>query len=222
MNHKPVVIFGTGTFAEMAAVYLNRDSPRDVLAFTVDGQYANAHRFHGLPLIAFDELLESHPPDRVDLLVAIGYSQVNGIRQSVYERCGDLGYGFVTYVSSKACVMSDEDIGENTFIFEASVIQQAVTIGNDVIVWAGSHIGHHSRIEDHCFIAPCAAISGNVVVRERSFVGLNATLRDGITVGRKCVIGAGAVVLRDQEDGTVLGSTTTAAHPRKSWELRNI
>jgi sugar O-acyltransferase (sialic acid O-acetyltransferase NeuD family) len=222
MSHKPVVIFGAGTLAEMAAVYLSRDSPRDVLAYTVDGQYADAHRFRGLPLIAFEELLESHPPDRVDLLVAIGYSQVNGVRQGVYERCRDLGYGFVRYVSSKACVMSDEDVGDNTFVFEANVIQPAVTIGNNVVVWAGSHIGHHSRIEDHCFIAPRAAISGHVAVGERSFIGLNATLRDGITVGRRCVIGAGAVVLRDQPADTVLGSTATAVHPRKSWELRGI
>ena len=36
---KPVVIFGAGSFAEVAAVYLERDSPQEVLAYTVDSDY---------------------------------------------------------------------------------------------------------------------------------------------------------------------------------------
>jgi sugar O-acyltransferase (sialic acid O-acetyltransferase NeuD family) len=222
MSEKPVVIFGVGSFAEVAAVYLRNDSPREVVAYTVDGKYLTTDVFAGLPVVAFEELLESHPPDRVDLLVATGFRGVNGVRRSIYERCREHGYRFVKYVSSRAYVMSDEGVGENTFVFEANVIQPFVEIGDDVVVWSGNHIGHHSRIEHHCFIASHAVISGHVVVGERSFIGVNATLRDGITLGRECVIGAGAVVLRDQEDGTVLRGTETPVHPRKSWELRNF
>jgi sugar O-acyltransferase (sialic acid O-acetyltransferase NeuD family) len=221
MSLKPVVIFGIGSFAEVAAVYLARDSPRQVLAYTVDSQYVEGHSFHGLPLIAFEDLRDSHPPDRVDLLVAIGFSKVNEVRRGIYERCKDLGYDFVKYVSSKAYVMGDA-VGENTFVFEANVIQPYVRIGNDVVVWSGNHIGHHSRIEDHCFIASHAVISGHVIVGENSFIGVNATLRDGITIGRRSVIGAGAVVLGDQPEGTVLRATDAPLHPRKSWELRNF
>jgi sugar O-acyltransferase (sialic acid O-acetyltransferase NeuD family) len=219
MSEKPVVIFGVGAFAEVAAEYLRKDSPREVLAHTVDGEYITADACAGTAVVPFEGLLESHPPDRVDLLVATGFRGVNGVRRGIYERCRERGYGFVTYVSSKAHVMSEETIGENTFVFEANVIQPFVKIGDDVVVWSGNHIGHHSRIEDHCFIASHAVISGHVVVGESSFVGVNATLRDGITLGRGCVIGAGAVVLRDKDEGTVLRSTETPTHPKKSWEL---
>ena len=44
-------------------------------------------------------------------------------------------------------------IGENTFIFEANVVQPGVTVGDNVVLWSGNHIGHDSVIEDHCFIA---------------------------------------------------------------------
>ncbi len=222
MSEKPVVIFGMGAFAQVAAVYLLKDSPREVVAYTVDGEYATTDTFADLPVVAFEELLESHPPDRVDLLVATGFRGVNSVRRGIYERCRTLGYGFVTYVNSRAYLMSDERIGENTFIFEANVIQPFAQIGDDVVVWSGNHIGHHSRIEDHCFIASHAVISGHVVVGESSFIGVNATLRDGITLGRRCVIGAGAVVLRDKDEGTVLRSIETPIHPAKSWELRNF
>ncbi len=219
---KPVVIFGVGAFAQVAEVYLRKDSPREVVAYTVDGEYVSANEFAGLPVVAFEQLLESHPPERVDLLVATGFRGVNTVRRGIYERCKQHGYEFVKYVSSKAMMMSDEGVGENTFVFEANVIQPFAQIGDDAVVWSGNHIGHHSRIGDHCFIASHAVISGHVVVGEMSFVGVNATMRDGITLGPKCVIGAGAVVLRDQEEGTVLRATEAPVHPKKSWELRNF
>jgi sugar O-acyltransferase (sialic acid O-acetyltransferase NeuD family) len=222
MSEKPVVIFGVGAFAQVAEAYLRKDSPREVVAYTVDGEYVTTEEFSGLPVVAFEELLESHPPDRVDLLVATGFRGVNTVRRGIYERCRQHGYGFVKYVSSKAYVMSDEGVGENTFVFEANVIQPFVEIGSDVVVWSGNHIGHHSRIGDHCFIASHAVISGHVVVGEMSFIGVNATLRDGIRLGGRCVIGAGAVVLRDQDEGTVLRATEAPVHPRKSWELPNF
>jgi sugar O-acyltransferase (sialic acid O-acetyltransferase NeuD family) len=222
MSEKPVVIFGLGAFAQVAAVYLSKDSPRDVCAYTVDGEYATTDMFAGLPVLAFEDLLESHPPERVDLLVATGFRGVNSVRRGIYERCKELGYGLVTYISSGAHVMSDEPMGDNTFVFEANVIQPFVEIGDDVVVWSGNHVGHHSRIESHCFIASHAVISGHVTVGESSFIGVNATLRDGISLGPRCVIGAGAVVLGDKDAGTVLRTTETPSHPKKSWDLRNF
>jgi sugar O-acyltransferase (sialic acid O-acetyltransferase NeuD family) len=222
MDGKPVVIFGIGSFAAVAEAYLRKDAGRQVVAYTVDAEYVTADTYAGKPLIAFEDLLESHPPACVSLLVATGFRRVNGVRRGIYERCQELGYDFITYVSSNAFVMTDEPLGKNTFVFEANVIQPFVTIGDNVVVWSGNHIGHHSRVENHCFIASHAVVSGHVTVGEGSFIGVNATLRDGITLGSRCVVGAGAVVLTDQAEGTVLRATPAAPHPRKSWELSNF
>jgi sugar O-acyltransferase (sialic acid O-acetyltransferase NeuD family) len=222
VSHKPVVIFGTGSFAQVASVYLTKDSPREVLAYTVDGEYLTRDSLTGLPVVAFEDLLESYPPERVDLLVATGFRGVNRFRREIYQRCNQIGYELASYVSSKAFVMTDEPVGPNTFVFEANVIQPFVEIGDDVVLWSGNHIGHHSRIEDHCFIASHAVVSGHVTIGESSFVGVNATLRDGISLGPRCVVGAGAVVLTDQDEGSVLRASAAATHPKKSWELRNF
>jgi sugar O-acyltransferase (sialic acid O-acetyltransferase NeuD family) len=222
VGDKPVVIFGAGSFAEVATVYLANDSPHEVLAYTVDGAYVNSDTFAGLPLVAFERLLDSYPPDRVNLLVATGYQGLNRLRRNIYEKCKALGYDFITYVSSRAMVMTDHPIGRNTFIFEANVVQPFVEIGDNVVLWSGNHIGHHSRIADHCFIASHAVVSGHVDIGESCFVGVNATFRDSISIAPRCVIGAGAVVLSDQHEGAVLAASGTPLHPRKSWQLRNI
>jgi sugar O-acyltransferase (sialic acid O-acetyltransferase NeuD family) len=217
---KPVVIFGVGSFSQVAAVYLDRDSPREVLAYTVDGEYVESDSFAGLPVVAFEEISRDYPPDRVDLLVATGFRGVNTVRREIYERCKGLGYSFVSYVSSKAMVMSDHPVGENTFIFEANVLQPFVSIGDNCVLWSGNHIGHDSKIADHCFIASHVVISGNCSIGHSCFIGVNATFRDGVKVAPRCLIGAGATILKDTAEGEVYSVRRTEAREGKSWDLK--
>jgi len=91
-----------------------------------------------------------------------------------------------------------------------------------VTLWSGNHIGHHSVIHDHTFIASHAVVSGGVEIGEQCFVGVKATLRDHINIGDRCVIGAGALLLKDAEPGGVyLGSPTERAKV-PSTRLRGI
>ena len=101
---KPVVIFGIGDFARIAAVYLREDSDHEVAAFTVDEQFIAEDELLGLPVVPFEGLLTTHPPDAYALFVAIGFSRVNKARTEVYHRCKDLGYELISYVSSSAHV----------------------------------------------------------------------------------------------------------------------
>lgn len=219
MSKKPVVIFGIGDYARVAAVYLREDSEREVVAFTVDREYVRSDRLLEMPVIPFDELADDFPPGKVDLLVAIGFSRVNRVRRETYERCKKLGYGFVTYISSSATVVGDVTIGENTFIFEENVIQPFVDIGDNVVLWSGNHIGHDSTIGSHCFVASHVVVSGNVTLGDSCFLGVNSTIRDGVKIAPECVIGAGALIMKDTQDGEVYSVKGTPPIERKSWEL---
>jgi len=217
-----VVIFGTGDFAQVARIYLDRDSDHRVVAFTVDSDLVNAPLVDGLPVVAFDQLEDTHPPGTHAMLVAIGFSRVNRARAEVYDRCKAKGYELISYVNSRATVFGDLRLGDNCFVFEENVIQPFVRLGNDVIVWSGNHIGHHSRIGDHTFIASHAVISGGVTIGERCFLGVNATLRDGITVASDSVIGAGALIMSDTVEGGVYAVRGTEPLEKKSWELKGF
>ena len=217
-----VVIFGIGDYGRIAERYLSADSEHDVVAFTVNRDYIDREELSGLPIVAFEDLPQTHPPGEVELLIAAGFSKVNDVRARIYEECKALGYSFVTYVSSKAMVWDDVPIGENTFIFEANVVQPGVTIGSNVVLWSGNHIGHDSTIGDHCFIASHVVVSGNCTIGERCFVGVNATFRDGIKVAPRCVIGSSALIMKDTEEGGVYSVRGTKPHELKSWELPNF
>ncbi|MGI8729162.1 MAG: acetyltransferase [Solirubrobacteraceae bacterium] len=217
-----IVIFGIGDYGRIAHLYLQRDSPHDVVAFTVHRDYADRDELNGLPVIPYEELAERHPPGDVSMLVATGFSKVNQVRAGIYEQCKQDGYDFISYVNSGAMVWHDVPIGENTFIFEANVVQPGVSIGNDVVLWSGNHIGHDTTIGDHVFIASHVVVSGNCTIQDNCFVGVNATFRDGITVAPRCVIGAGALVMKDTEEGDVLSVPGTKPYRLKSWELRGF
>jgi sugar O-acyltransferase (sialic acid O-acetyltransferase NeuD family) len=200
---KPVVIFGITEFAQVAKVYLEADSPYEVAAFTVDQHYITEPSLLGTPIVPFETLQKNYPPDRYAMYTAIGFSKVNKVRESIYQRCKTAGYEMITYVNSKAMSWGQIEIGENCFIFESNVIQPFVKIGNNVVLWSGNHIGHHSTIEDHCFIASHVVISGGCTIGQNTFIGVNATFRDHITVGPYNVIGAGAVIMGDTPERAV-------------------
>jgi sugar O-acyltransferase (sialic acid O-acetyltransferase NeuD family) len=126
---------------------------------------------------------------------------MNALRTRLYVEAKQKGYASASYISSRAFVWRNCRIGEHCFIFENNVIQPFVKIGNNVILWSGNHIGHHSTIKDHCFISSHVVVSGFVEVGESCFLGVNSTVANNITIGDRSLIGASAVVLGDVEDG---------------------
>lgn len=218
---KKLIIFGLGEQAEMAYYYFTNDSNYTVVAFTVDKKYIDKESFFNLPIIPSDHILEKFPTDKHDIFIAIGYNKLNQIREKKYLECKEKGYTIASYISSKASIFTDK-IGENCFILEDNTIQPYVSIGENVTLWSGNHIGHHSVIKNNCFITSHVVISGGVIVGENTFIGVNATLRDHITIGKFNVIGAGALILSDTEDNKVYMQKATEASRVPSNRLRGI
>ena len=67
-------------------------------------------------------------------------------------------------------------------------------------------MGHHNVIEDFTFIGPNACTDGEVWVKEGAFIGLGASVKPGVTIGKFATVGAGSVVIEDVPDyATVFG-----------------
>jgi sugar O-acyltransferase (sialic acid O-acetyltransferase NeuD family) len=217
-----LVIFGTGDIAQLAHYYFTADSSYKVVAFTVDASYIKEKIFCGLPVVAFEDVIDAFPPRDNELFVALSYSKLNASRKEKFLAAKAKCYKIASYVSSRASVLNNGQIGENCFILEENTVQPFVKIGNNVTLWSGNHIGHHSVIRDHTFIASHVVLSGRVDIGEQCFLGVNATLRDNIKVGDRCVIGAGVLLLSDAEpEGVYLGPATDRSKVPSS-RLRSI
>jgi sugar O-acyltransferase (sialic acid O-acetyltransferase NeuD family) len=192
-----LVIWGAGKIADEAYFYFTNDSPYQVVAFTVDREFMQATEKLGLPVVPFEELRDHYPPEDFKMFVAVGYQDLNRFRARKYQECKTMGYELVSYVSSKASNFGNVAVGDNCFVLEFAVIQPCAEIGNDVFLWSGNHVGHHAKIEDHCYVAGNVVISGNTRVEPYCFLGVSATLGHEITVGRESFIGAGSLITKN-------------------------
>ena len=218
---KPLVLIGAGEFAQIACEYFQHDSDYQVVAFSVEREYLAQSAVSDLPVVALEELEAHYPPAEVEAFVAVPASQLNRLRARLYQDVKRRGYRLATYVSSRAFVWRNADIGENSFIFENNVIQPFVRIGVNCVLWSGNHVGHRTVVHDHVFVASHAVISGYCEIGEHSFVGVNTTFNDGVKVAPDCVIGSGAVVVSDTEPGLVyVGSPARALPGRASRDVR--
>jgi carbonic anhydrase/acetyltransferase-like protein (isoleucine patch superfamily) len=64
-------------------------------------------------------------------------------------------------------------------------------------------LAHHSSIAEHCWIAAGTVISGQASVLRNSFIGVNATVVNEVTVGEYNIVGAGALITKDTKPHTV-------------------
>lgn len=217
-----IVIFGTGEIAELADFYFTHDSAYEVAGFTVDEAYLTATTFCGRTVVPFETVARQFPAERYRMFVAISYSKLNEIRAAKVAAARAAGYQLVSYVSSRATVFPGLTIRENCFILEDNTIQPFAEIGANVTLWSGNHIGHHSVIEDDVFVASHVVVSGGVRIGRASFIGVNVTLRNHVSIGQKCVLGAGALILEDQPDFSVVAPRGTERSPVPSPRMRFI
>jgi acetyltransferase-like isoleucine patch superfamily enzyme/dTDP-4-dehydrorhamnose 3,5-epimerase-like enzyme len=109
------------------------------------------------------------------------------------------------HVLPGACIGDDCNICDHVFI------ENDVIVGNRVTVKCGVQLWDGVRLEDDVFIGPNATFTNDQFPRSKAYpekfllttvrsgasIGANATILPGVTIGRKAMVGAGAVVTRD-------------------------
>ena len=206
---KKAILFGTSGQAEVMDYLLTVDSEYEVVVFTSTSDYIDSNEIYNKPLVPFETIEKTHPPQEYEMHIAIGYNDRNKTRNKFYNQAKAKGYKLLTYISSK-CTNYAKKVGDNCFIFEDNTIQPFVEIGNNCILWSGNHIGHHSKIEDDVFISSHVVISGHCSIGAYSFLGVNSTIRDSIIIARDTVLGAGCLIVKNTiENKTYIGTKAT-------------
>lgn len=194
-----LVIFGAGDIARLAHYYFTGDSSFQVVGFAVDAAYRKADTFQELPLVDFEQAVRKFSPAEHQMFVALSYARMNRVRAEKCAAARQAGYTLASYISSRCSWLTDTPCGDNCFILEDNTVQPFVRIGNNVTLWSGNHIGHDSVIEDDCFITSHVVVSGNSRIGRGCFIGVNATLRNSLTLAPETLVGAGAVIMGDTE-----------------------
>ncbi len=212
-----IVIIGDGETAELAYEYFTHDSPSEVVAFSVESAYRKKSEMFGLPVIDFEQIERHYPPADYQAFAAISYTRLNRVRAKLYQEAKKKGYHFVSYISSKAFVWRNVEIGENCFIMENNVLQYAVRVGNNVVLWSGNHVGHQSIIHDNVFVSSHVVISGYCEIGENCFLGVNSCIANNVKIAKDCLIGMGAVIHKDTRERKVYVGNPAKPLPKDAY-----
>jgi len=215
-----VIIFGLKDTASLAHFYLNHDSEHKVVAFSVTQEYLPPEKeFESLPVVPFESVEKVYSPSEFCFFAPMTHRKMGRLRQSIYDQIKKKGYRLISYVSSKATTFPGLKIGDNCFILEDNTIQPLTSIGNNVVLWSGNHIGHHSVIKDHVFFTSHVVLSGHCTVEPYSFFGVNSTVRDGVRIAEGSLIAMSACVTKDTEPWGVYKGVPAIRGERSSKEM---
>lgn len=196
-------IYGAGGHAKDLLAQLIFDLGRNAVHCLVD-DFNPDRSVSGFDVVTFDTACRQHP--QASWLIAVGDpAERMRIAHLIEDRSGNEGL----FISSRAFVAHDFIPAPGLQILSGSCISAEVTLGRGTIVNMGTTISHESRIGAFVSISPGCTVAGRVRVEDQVFLGAGATIMNGtalkpITIGRKAVIGAGAVVIRDVAEGSTV------------------
>lgn len=196
-NNKKLIIIGTGETANLAYEYFTHDSEYEVVAFSVNKNYIKETTFKGLPVLEFENVENTYSPNEYYAFVAMAGEKLNQNRTKMYVATKNKGYKMASYISSKAFVWHNVQIGENCFILEDNTLQPFTKIGNNVIMWSGNHLGHQSVIKDNCFITSHCVICGFCEIGENCYLGVNSSIADEVRIADNNFISMGASISKN-------------------------
>lgn len=203
-----VIIFGISKISEVVYTYIKDDNSFNVAGFCVDKKYMTGNKKFGLPVVAFEDVEKTFPPDKFKMLVAIGYhmnkgSQINGFRAVKVKAAKEKNYKLVSYVSKNAFISPNVQIGENCIILDNVSLGPFVKIGNNVCIYSNATIAHHSIIEDNVWVTSGTIVGGNSTIGKNTFLGINSTIGHNMKIGEENFIGANALITKCTEDKSV-------------------
>jgi maltose O-acetyltransferase len=135
----------------------------------------------------------------------VGHVPFHGYRRFFYRLFGmKIGNGSTLHMGAKFYNVANISIGEDSIIGEGAVLdgRDKLTIGNHVDIASEVMIYNAEHdVKDPSF----RAISAPVVIEDYVFIGPRAIILPGVTVKKGAIVGAGAVVTKNVEEGMIVG-----------------
>jgi len=200
---KKIVIFGTSALTDSILYDAENHDDFDIAAITVNEKYIERGVFLGLPLIAFEVLEKHYSPSDFDMLMAFSGRKNMRVRNELLLKIKNKGYSLRNYISPNADCPSDIKMGENNIIMSFASVGARGKMGDNNLIRQQVYLGHDFIIGSHNIFAPTCRLGGNCIIEDFAYIGIGATVNNGIKIGEESLVGSGAVVIRDIEEFSV-------------------
>lgn len=127
-------------------------------------------------------------------IVAIGNNEVREEKQILLL---SHGLKIISLIHPNAIVSQYASIGCGSVIVAGAIINAFASIGNACIINTGATVGHDCIVDDFTHICPNTALAGGSTVGRNTWVGIGSQVKQLITIGDHCLIGAGSTVVKN-------------------------
>ena len=139
-----------------------------------------------------------------DVVVAIGNNET---RQQKIELLQQNSFNLIALIHPAAVISQYATIAQGSVVFAGAIINAFANVGVGCIINTAAVIEHDCSIDDFTHICPNVALAGGVTVGSKSWIGIGSQVKQLVTIGDSCLIGAGSTVLKNMPDNvTAFGS----------------
>jgi sugar O-acyltransferase (sialic acid O-acetyltransferase NeuD family) len=182
-----------------AALSAGRPAPWNILGCCVyDPSLYPAEILSYRVLGTLQEVARNRGPAGLCFICSIGD---NRIREQEAKVAESLGWEPASLIHPSCQIAPNAIIGPGTSIAAGAVVGPYVTIGAHVMINYHVSVGHESTMGDFSQACPGSRITGRCKVGRSAFLGSNATLVPGISIGDRAVLGANSVATHSLEPG---------------------
>jgi sugar O-acyltransferase (sialic acid O-acetyltransferase NeuD family) len=133
--------------------------------------------------------------------VAIGD---NSTRQKVLQVLIQENFQVISLIHPTAFVSAHARIEKGVLVCANATINHMAVVGTGSIINTAASIDHDCLIGNYVHASVGVRLAGAIKVGDRSFLGINSCVIQGVNIGNDCILGAGATLIKD------LPSNTTA------------
>jgi acetyltransferase EpsM len=105
-----------------------------------------------------------------------------------------------TFIHPFAFVAPNACLGPGTVVMPHASISSAASIAKACLVMVGATILHNAKIGSYCHFAAQCCVGSFVNIADGVHIGLNATTRESISIGKNSTLGMGSMLTRDMGD----------------------
>ena len=187
MSQRKLIIIGAGGHGKVVADIARKTGYRNIF-FADDHESGTCV---GYPIVTTSEKIEKYNDGETDFVIAVGNNQV---RKTIAEK---YDVNWISLIHPAAQIGINVKIGGGTVIMAGAVVNSCATIGKHCIINTCAVVEHDNVLEDYVHISPNATLGGTVHIGECTHIGLSASVKNNINICENCIIGVGAVVVKN-------------------------
>lgn len=190
------IIISAGTYGEVYLAYL-QEAGVDIVGFLDDDPKYEGRNVRGVPVLGgVSRLNDLKETERIEAVYCpLGN---NKLRVKFLSKARELGYETPNYIHPSVIISPHVTIGKGVYILLGTTIMPHTVIKDYVMISMGARIAHHNVIDEGVFLSSGCVFGASIHAQKYAYCGIGSTIMTGLhELGEDCLIGAGAVVIKD-------------------------